>query len=103
MVNSYASWHRRHGPAREVVSASPAGTVITEDEAHRIDDRDEVWRARSEPGGLRAEALSRSSRGCRLRTRPDLDPVPVAHLARDRHRAGAQAGSGGESQATVYG
>src|SRR5258707_8555853 len=50
-----------------------------------------------------AGALSRSSRGCRLRTRPDLDPVPVAHLARDRHRAGAQAGSGGESQATVYG
>jgi RNA polymerase sigma-70 factor (sigma-E family) len=45
MVNSYASWFRRPGPMSEVVSASPAGTVIIEDGAHRVDDRDEVWRA----------------------------------------------------------
>lgn len=45
MVNSYASWYRRHASIREVASASPAGTMITEDEAGRIDDRDEVWRA----------------------------------------------------------
>lgn len=45
MVNSYASWYRRHGLMREVVSATPAGGGITEDEACRIDDRDEMWRA----------------------------------------------------------
>jgi len=44
MVNSYASWYRRHG-SRETVTANPAENVITEDEARRVDDRDAVWRA----------------------------------------------------------
>ena len=44
MVNSYASWYRRHG-SRETVTANPAENVIIEDEARRIDDRDAVWRA----------------------------------------------------------
>jgi RNA polymerase sigma-70 factor, ECF subfamily len=45
MVNRYASWYRRPGFANEVVSASPAGPALAEDEIHRVDDRDEVWRA----------------------------------------------------------
>ncbi len=44
MVNSYASWYRRHG-SRETVTANPAGNVIIEAETRRIDDRDAVWRA----------------------------------------------------------
>jgi RNA polymerase sigma-70 factor (sigma-E family) len=44
MINSYASWYRRHG-SRETLTANPAENVIIEDEARRIDDRDVVWRA----------------------------------------------------------
>jgi len=45
MVNSYASWHRRHG-GREWAVAEPTGHgVTTEDPACRVDDRDAVWRA----------------------------------------------------------
>lgn len=48
MVNSYASWHRRHG-GREWAAAEPGGRgVITEDPACRVDDRDAVWRALQE-------------------------------------------------------
>jgi RNA polymerase sigma-70 factor (sigma-E family) len=45
MVNSYASWHRRHG-GREWAVADPArGSVTAEDHACRVDDRDAMWRA----------------------------------------------------------
>jgi RNA polymerase sigma-70 factor (sigma-E family) len=44
MVNSYASWYRRHG-RREIATANPAAGAIVADEARRIDDRDAVWRA----------------------------------------------------------
>jgi len=44
MVNSYASWYRRHG-SRETAVADPPEKVIAEDQARRIDDRDAVWRA----------------------------------------------------------
>jgi RNA polymerase sigma-70 factor (sigma-E family) len=44
MVNSYASWHRRHG-GREWAAADPAAGTIAEDPARRVDDRDVVWRA----------------------------------------------------------
>jgi RNA polymerase sigma-70 factor (sigma-E family) len=44
MVNSNASWHRRHG-GRETAFANPPETVIAEDEARRIDDRDAMRRA----------------------------------------------------------
>jgi RNA polymerase sigma-70 factor (sigma-E family) len=44
MVNSYASWYRRQG-LREIVTADPAGRMVTEDLSVRIDDRDVVWRA----------------------------------------------------------
>jgi Sigma-70 region 2 len=44
MVNSNASWHRRHG-RRETAFANPPETVIAEDEAGRIDDRDAMRRA----------------------------------------------------------
>jgi RNA polymerase sigma-70 factor (sigma-E family) len=44
MVNSYASWHRRHG-GRETAVASPPEKMIAEDEARRIDDRDVMCRA----------------------------------------------------------
>lgn len=48
MVNSYASWHRRHGD-QEWAVAEPAGrAVMTEDPACRVDDRDAVWRALQE-------------------------------------------------------
>ena len=48
MVNSYASWHRRHGGLEWTV-ADPAGrAVMTEDPACRVDDRDAVWRALQE-------------------------------------------------------
>jgi RNA polymerase sigma-70 factor (sigma-E family) len=48
MVNSYASWHRRHG-GREWAVAEPAGDSVTaEDHACRVDDRDAVWRALQE-------------------------------------------------------
>ena len=44
MVNSYASWYRRHG-SRETAVADPPEKMIAEDQARRIDDRDAVWRA----------------------------------------------------------
>ena len=45
MVNSYASWHRRHG-GREWAVAEVAGrAAMTEDPACQVDDRDAVWRA----------------------------------------------------------
>jgi RNA polymerase sigma-70 factor (sigma-E family) len=44
MVNSYATWYRRHG-GRETAVASLPGTVIAEDEARRVDDRDAMRRA----------------------------------------------------------
>jgi RNA polymerase sigma-70 factor (sigma-E family) len=70
MVNSYASWHRR-ASIREVVSASPAATMITADEAGRIDDRDEVWRAlRSLPPRQRAVIV--------LRYYEDLSELEIA-------------------------
>lgn len=48
MVNSYASWHRRHG-GREWAVAEPANHGgATEDPACRVDDRDAVWRALQE-------------------------------------------------------
>jgi RNA polymerase sigma-70 factor (sigma-E family) len=48
MINSYASWHRRHG-AREWAVGEPAGESVTaEDHACRVDDRDAVWRALQE-------------------------------------------------------
>jgi RNA polymerase sigma-70 factor (sigma-E family) len=48
MVNSCASWHRRHG-GREWTVAEVAGrAVMIEDPACRVDDRDAVWRALQE-------------------------------------------------------
>jgi RNA polymerase sigma-70 factor (sigma-E family) len=48
MVNSYASWHRRHG-GREWAVADPAGGSVTAaDHARRVDDRDAMWRALQE-------------------------------------------------------
>jgi RNA polymerase sigma factor (sigma-70 family) len=44
MVNSYASWYRRHG-GREWVTADPRGDGRTEDPAQQLGDRDVVWRA----------------------------------------------------------
>src|SRR5438128_1294431 len=44
MVNSYASWYRRHG-SRETAVADPPEKMIAEDQARRIDDRDAVWLA----------------------------------------------------------
>jgi RNA polymerase sigma-70 factor (sigma-E family) len=44
MVNSYASWRRRHG-GRETPVANPPDRVVAEDEAGRIDDRDAMCRA----------------------------------------------------------
>jgi RNA polymerase sigma-70 factor (sigma-E family) len=44
MINSYASWYRRHG-GRETVVANPPETLIAEDEVRRIDDRDAMFRA----------------------------------------------------------
>ena len=44
MVNSYASWHRRHG-GKETVVANPPEIPIAEDEVRRIDDRDAMCRA----------------------------------------------------------
>jgi RNA polymerase sigma-70 factor (sigma-E family) len=44
MVNSYASWHRRHGGSETAV-ANPPDRVLAEDEARRIDDRDAMRRA----------------------------------------------------------
>jgi RNA polymerase sigma-70 factor (ECF subfamily) len=44
MVNSYASWYRRHG-GREWATADPAGHAVTEDHAQQLGDRDAVWRA----------------------------------------------------------
>jgi RNA polymerase sigma factor (sigma-70 family) len=44
MVNSYASWYRRKS-TRETVIANPARSIVIEDQAARVDDRDAVWRA----------------------------------------------------------
>lgn len=44
MVNTYASWYRRHG-GRETLTANPPENMIIEDLAERIDDRDVIWRA----------------------------------------------------------
>lgn len=44
MVNSHATWRRRHG-GRETAVANPPEKVIAEDEARRIDDRDAMCRA----------------------------------------------------------
>ncbi|HEV2377505.1 MAG TPA: SigE family RNA polymerase sigma factor [Streptosporangiaceae bacterium] len=44
MVNSYASWYRRHA-GREWVTADPVDHSFVEDHAGRSDDRDAVWRA----------------------------------------------------------
>jgi RNA polymerase sigma-70 factor (sigma-E family) len=44
MVNSYASWCRRHW-GREWVTADPASHGFTEDHAQQFGDRDVVWRA----------------------------------------------------------
>jgi RNA polymerase sigma-70 factor (sigma-E family) len=44
MVNSYASWYRRHG-GREWVTADPGGDGHAEDHAQQLGDRDVVWRA----------------------------------------------------------
>jgi RNA polymerase sigma-70 factor (sigma-E family) len=44
MVNSYASWYRRHGN-REWATADLEPRGFTEDHAQRVDDRDAVWRA----------------------------------------------------------
>ena len=59
MVNSYASWHRRHG-GREWVTADPAGHGFADDHARQFDDRDVVWRAlRVLPPGQRAVIVLR--------------------------------------------
>ena len=44
MVNSYASWYRRHA-GREWVTADPAEGNSVPDSACQADDRDVVWRA----------------------------------------------------------
>jgi RNA polymerase sigma-70 factor (sigma-E family) len=44
MVNSYASWYRRHG-GREWLTATPPGHARGDDPAQLVDDRDVVWRA----------------------------------------------------------
>jgi RNA polymerase sigma-70 factor (sigma-E family) len=44
MVNSYASWYRRHG-SRESLVAISADAISIDDAAGRIDDRDAVCRA----------------------------------------------------------
>jgi RNA polymerase sigma-70 factor (sigma-E family) len=44
MVNSYASWYRRHG-SREIVTAEPPSRAACEEESAQLDDRDAVWRA----------------------------------------------------------
>src|SRR5215471_15289981 len=44
MVNSYASWYRRHR-GREWVVAEPVDGGSAEDHTSQVDDRDAVWRA----------------------------------------------------------
>ncbi len=59
MVNSYASWYRRH-PGRERALAEPAALSVTDDHASRVDDRDAVWRAlQLLPPGQRAVIVLR--------------------------------------------
>jgi len=45
MVNSYASWYRRHGLKDEIAAVDQNDGMVTEDESSRIDDRDDMWRA----------------------------------------------------------
>jgi RNA polymerase sigma-70 factor (sigma-E family) len=59
MVNSYASWYRRHG-GREWLTASPPGHARSGDPAQYVDDRDVVWRALQVlPAGQRAVVVLR--------------------------------------------
>ena len=44
MVNSHATWRRRHA-GKETAVADPPETLIAEDEARRVDDRDAMCRA----------------------------------------------------------
>jgi RNA polymerase sigma-70 factor (sigma-E family) len=44
MVNSYATWYRR-ARQRETIAAAPAETMVAEDHARLVDDRDAMWRA----------------------------------------------------------
>jgi RNA polymerase sigma-70 factor, ECF subfamily len=59
MVNSYASWYRRHGH-REWPTADLEPAGFAEDHAQRVDDRDAVWRAlRALPARQRAVIVLR--------------------------------------------